>query len=164
MSTGDGSQGCDADGIIDAADGRVLAALRACVEVVDPVPEGLVDRVLFAMTLESLHVEIMQVRRIGVPELALRSDEPVEAQTITFTSAELSVMISLSPADGEVRVDGWISDEGVRTVELHRLGAQDTIETDGEGRFVFSRVPHGPVSLVIHDGERAPVSTPVIEL
>lgn len=149
---------------IDASDERVLAALRACVEEVDPVPEGLVDRVLFGMTLESLHAETMEVRRIGIPELALRTDEPIEAQTITFTSADLSVMISLSPAEGDVRVDGWISEPGVRSVELHRLGAQDTTTTDGEGRFAFPRVPHGQVSLVIRDGEHAPVSTPVVEV
>lgn len=153
-----------ADEPFDATDAQVLSGLAACIEAVDPVPDGLVDRVLFAMTLESLHVETMEVRRIGASELAMRADEPVEARTITFTSADLSVMISLSPADGEVRVDGWISEEGVRSVELHRLGAQDTTESDGEGRFVFARVPHGPVSLVIRDGARAPVSTPVIEL
>jgi len=106
----------------------------------------------------------MEVRRIGIPALALRTDEPVEAQTITFTSTDLSVMISLSPAEGDVRVDGWISEPGVRSVELHRLGAQDTTTTDGEGRFVFPRVPHGQVSLVIRDGEHAPVSTPVVEV
>ena len=164
MSTPPRPRRFDPQDSLDLGDDRVLAALGACVEAVDPVPEGLVDRVLFAMTLESLHVETMEVRRIGIPEAALRSEEPVEAQTITFTSADLSVMISLSPADGEVRVDGWISEPGVRSVELHRLGAQDRTETDGEGRFVFPRVPHGQVSLVIRDGDRSPVSTPVIEL
>ena len=164
MSTPPRFRRFDPDDALDLGDEQVLTALGSCVEAVDPVPEGLVDRVLFAMTLESLHVETMEVRRIGIPETALRSEEPVEAQTITFTSADLSVMISLSPADSEVRVDGWISEPGVRSVELHRLGAQDRTETDGEGRFVFARVPHGQVSLVIRDGDRSPVSTPVIEL
>jgi hypothetical protein len=159
-----GGRGFDPQGAVDAGDEQVLAALGACVSAMDPVPDGLVDRVLFAMTLESLHVETMEVRRVGLPEHAVRSDEPVEAQTITFTSADLSVMISLSPATGDVRVDGWISEPGVRVVELHRLGAQDTTETDDEGRFVFARVPHGQVSLIIRDGVRAPLSTPVIEL
>lgn len=165
MSTPSEGRRVDPDAPLDLADEKVLSALGAVVTTLDPVPEGLVDRVLFAMTLESLHVETMELRRIGVPESVLRGDEaPVEAQTITFTSADLSVMISLSPADGDVRVDGWISEPGVRSVELHRLGAQDETRTDAEGRFVFARVPHGQVSLVIRDGDRSPVSTPVIEL
>lgn len=165
MSASSDDRRIDPDAPLDAVDESVLSALGAAVQMVDPVPDGLVDRVLFAMTLEGLHVETMELRRIGVPEAVLRGDEvPVEAQTITFTSADLSVMISLSPVDGSVRVDGWISAPGVRSVELHRLGAQDETRTDSEGRFVFATVPHGQVSLVIRDGDRAPVSTPVIEL
>ncbi|PFG34037.1 hypothetical protein [Sanguibacter antarcticus] len=159
-----GRRSFDPRGCIDPGDERVLSALSSCVAQVDPVPHDLVDRVLFVMTLEGLHAETMEVRRIGVPEHALRSEEPVEAQTITFTSADLSVMISLSPADGAIRMDGWISEPGVREIELHRLGAQDMTVTDAEGRFVFARVPHGQVSLIIRDGDRAPLSTPVIEL
>ena len=46
---------------LDAADLAVLTDLRRIMEQVDPVPPGLVERSLFALTLEGLHVELMEL-------------------------------------------------------------------------------------------------------
>ncbi|MCL3860042.1 hypothetical protein [Actinotalea sp. K2] len=155
---------------MDAADHAVLEALARVLDRVDPVPAGLVDRSLFALTLEGLHAEVTELRvlELAVPAVRGAGDRgTVEARTITFTSDPITVMITLSVApSGGVRIDGWGAPAQRFSVELYRPGATVHAESDDGGSFVLPDVPRGPASLVLRpvDGAGPAVSTPVIEL
>ncbi len=160
-----------ADEPLDGTDVALLTRLGHLVAASDPVPDGLVERSLFAMTLAGLEAEVMELQLVEAPAGSVRGEAPpLEARTITFTHERLTVMIALSAADdGEhVRVDGWVAPAGDGlAVELRQPGGTRATTTDADGRFVFEAVDRGPGSLLVRPAEgdaAAPVSTPVVEL
>lgn len=167
----------DPKGILDRADGAVLTRLAHVVEAMDPVPDDLVERSLFAVTLAGLEADLMEAAYLDEPLAGVRgaaptarADDaaPAEATTITFTHDSLTVMISLSASvGGRVRIDGWAAPAAALDVELHRPGGDVvTVASDEDGRFAFDAVERGRASLVVRrtDGSGGAVSTPVIEL
>jgi hypothetical protein len=159
---------CSPEEPLDAVDREILADLARIHELLDPVPEGLVERSLFAITLAGLEAEVMELEYVRVPEMSVRGDAPpVEARTITFTSESVTVMISLSPTDdGRVRIDGWAAPAAELRVRLHRPDGVSETTSDEDGRFVFDAVDPGPASFVVQPtgSSEGAVSTPVIEL
>ncbi|SDC27491.1 hypothetical protein SAMN05216410_1533 [Sanguibacter gelidistatuariae] len=160
-------EGARADEPMDEADQEILRSLGAAVVLVDPVPDGLVDRILFAMTLERLDADVAEMmEQVSTEPVSIRGDAAAVAETITFTSSELSVMITLSEVAGGVRIDGWVAPGGAFRIEVHRSAGVDVTETDPDGRFVFTAVPRGQASLLIHCEEphRRSLRTPTFEL
>lgn len=157
-----------ADAPLDDIDAAILARIRRTVELLDPLPTGLVERSLFAMTLAGLEAEVMELQRIDAPVGSVRGDAPpLEARTITFTHESLTVMIALSPTEdgAHVRVDGWVAPAATLVIELRQPDGNRETTTDEDGRFVFDDVDRGPASLLVRsDEDGAPVTTPVIEL
>ncbi|MFC8599103.1 carboxypeptidase-like regulatory domain-containing protein [Isoptericola sp. NPDC057191] len=155
------------DGPIDARDVEALSRLGRTVQLLDPLPDGLVERSLFAMTLASLEAEVMELQQIEAPVGSVRGDAPpLEARTITFTHERLTVMIALSTDDDgtHVRLDGWVAPAGALVVELRQPGDERTTTADDDGRFAFTAVDRGPASLLIRLEEGTSVTTPVVEL
>ncbi len=169
MSWNDGSMRDlpGADEPLDPTDVAVLTRLARIVAEADPVPDGLVERSRFAMTLAGLEAEVMELQLIEAPAGSVRGEAPpLEARTITFTHERLTVMIALSAADdGEhVRVDGWVAPPGGGiVVELRQPGGDRTTQTDDDGRFVLEAVDRGPASLLVRPAGAAAVTTPVVE-
>lgn len=127
----------------DDGDERLLGALRQMWQQRDPVPAGLVDRVLFALSLEDVEVELLRLRDEVL--LGARGEERV--RTVTFTSDTLSVTVTIDPGRDGVRLDGWISTGPGMQVEL-RAGPDSTrVRADDEGRFVFESLAPGLVQL-----------------
>ncbi|WP_353952241.1 hypothetical protein V6K52_02005 [Knoellia sp. S7-12] len=152
---------------LDALDERALALIRTRLDLVDPVPVDLTERVKFAMTVASLEAEIAHLMNDSAMAGATRTTEYDRASTVTFESEGLSIMVTLEPVDRDVvRVRGWVTAPGAE-VELRERSRSQEATADDEGRFVFERVDHGTVHLVIrrHDepGSR-PVITPGIEI
>ncbi|WP_402461927.1 hypothetical protein [Isoptericola aurantiacus] len=150
----------------DDLDAALLARVAALDAQLDPVPEGLVERSRFAMTVAGLEAEVMELQVLEVPAGSVRSDAPVETRTITFTHERLTVMIALSAGgtQGTVRVDGWLAPAAPLEIELRRPDDDPrTTLCDEDGRFVIDDVPRGPASLLVRQGE-TPVTTPVVEL
>ena len=149
-----------------AEDSALLVALRQMWEKQDPVPDDLSDRVLFALSLEHLEVEVMQLRE----ELLAGARGEERARTVTFTSASLSVMITISAAVAEVRLDGWITAGGGLRVDLLVAGQDRTTTADDDGRFVFEGIVPGLAQLVFQPTAGAqtrlvrPVVTPAIQV
>ena len=153
---------------LDADDLRALAALRAIVSASDPVPSGLAERSKFAMTVAALEAEVAQITRAGAETAGVRTTTYDRAQTITFTSAHLSAMITIEQVDGgRARISGWVSADGPTAIELRERSRTQSTETDAEGRFRFTTVERGLVHLVLRRldlPDSRPVITPAIEI
>lgn len=160
-----------ADDPLDARDEEVLADLARVLTSVDPVPEGLADRALFALTLERLRAEVLELEQVLTPELVARSHdaerEMVRVSTITFASEPVTVMVNLSQSPaGALCIDGWVAPAGSYRVELYRPGGHVATDSDEDGAFVLLDVPRGAACLALRrsDGTGPTVCTPVIEL
>lgn len=149
-------------------DGALFRRLREMWMAVDPMPPGLVDRVLFTLQLEDLEYELLRLHYTEEPAGA-RSEQTV--RTVTFTSEYLTVTLMLAAAtEPTARLDGWLSPAaalrvGLRTAE----GTQETIASP-EGRFAFPSMPSGPFRVLIYPPDDAasqfsrPVITPAVQL
>ena len=154
-----------AAGSIDAIDLSALDRIEELYARLDPVPAGLVDRVQFGLTLDALHAEIADLQRSA--DLAGVRSDLADAQTITFTTARLTTMVTISPISAEVaRIDGWVvPGAGVRVELRTKAGVVSTV-ADGDGRFAFESVGRGMAQFVLRadDSDTAAVITPSIEL
>jgi hypothetical protein len=155
-----------AAGEIDDVDLANLARVAALHDALDPVPGGLVDRIRFGITLDALHAELAELQRSG--DLAgVRGDATADAQTVTFTSASLSTMVTITAtAADRVRIDGWIAPGGGVAVELRITDDVLSTTSDADGRFVFEDVPRGLAQFTLRAplAGQPPVVTPSIEL
>jgi hypothetical protein len=156
-----------AAGRIDDEDLQTLQRAARVYDALDPVPDGLVDRIRFGITLDALEAEIAQLQRSG--DLAgVRSDDATETKTVTFTSASLTTMVTVTEISSErVRIDGWVAPGGGASVELRRVDGSESTIADADGRFVFADVARGLAQFVLRPlaptGQR-PVITPSVEL
>jgi hypothetical protein len=152
---------------IDDTDVAVLRQAAQIFEKLDPVPAGLVDRINFGLTLDALHAEIAELQR-SADLVGVRAETNSDVQTVTFTSATLTTMITVTPTSGDrVRVDGWIAPGAGVSVELRsRTESRHTV-ADDDGRFVFEDVSRGLAQFVLRVPDEAadrPVVTPAIEI
>lgn len=155
-----------AAGALDAVDAQLLERLKHLHEVLDPAPADLADRVRFAMSVAALEAEVAEIVSSATLE-TVRSTDYDRADTVTFASDGLSVMVSIEHGPS-TRADivGWVS-EGNVEVELRERGRTRTTMVDEEGRFSFTAVERGLVNFVLRrrgDSEAPTIITPAIEL
>lgn len=152
---------------IDDVDLAVLDELAAAYADVDPVPDGLIERLQFAITLDALHAEIAQLTRLD-DLVGARAEAAAEVRTVTFTSQSTSTMVTITPMSGDhVRIDGWVTDGAGMEVELRTVTTRLRTTADDDGRFVFDDVPRGMAQFVLRhadDPSRPPVVTPALEI
>jgi hypothetical protein len=153
---------------LDPSDFALLNSLRAYYDEHDPVPDGLVERIQFELTLDALHAELATLMQMDMAGAGVRGAAPEAVRTITFTSESLTTMVTLTPQpDGSVRVDGWAAPgAGIRVELLLPDGPRETYADDG-GRFVFEDVPSGLAKFVVYvprGEEFSTVLSPTIEL
>jgi hypothetical protein len=152
---------------IDDQDLRALAGLRSILQASDPVPSGLAERAKFAMSVAALEAEIAEITTTTAELAGVRSTDYDRAGTITFSSEQLSAMITIELADGgQARLSGWVT-TGPTHIELRERSRTQETTTDDAGRFTFTTVERGLVHLVMRrldDPESRPVITPAIEI
>jgi hypothetical protein len=160
-----------ADAPLDASDQVLLDEVGTVLDLVDPMPDDLVDRVRFALALDEVFEEVAAISRVPQDALAVRSDlaEAIRTETLTFTADRLTAMVTISPAGrGRVRVDGWVSPAGERRVSLRMQGSDESVRTDESGRFAADSLRSGFVQLVFHGLESeqggAVVVTPLFKM
>jgi hypothetical protein len=157
-----------AAGDIDDEDVRILERVAAVYSQLDPVPAGLADRISFGITLDALHAEIAELQRSGDLVGVRAEAAPVDSQTVTFTSSDLTTMVTITPTGADrVRIDGWVDPGAGVEIELRLPGESMHTAADADARFVFADVPRGLAQFVLRrsngSGQRA-VFTPSIEL
>jgi hypothetical protein len=158
-----------ADEPMDAIDDVVMQRMAALYDAIDPVPDDLVDRLQFAITLDALQAELAELQAMPLEAMAARGGEQTsEVKTLTFTSDSLTTMVTISPAGPDrVRIDGWCAPGGGVAVELRQGGTSLHTEADADGRFVFDEVPHGLTRFVVRAPKpdaHPPVVTPQVEI
>ena len=158
---------------IDARDIANLGQVRDLFAHADPVPSDLAERMKFAITVQALHAEVAELMDSAL--LTTRGAdskvEPTPIDSVTFTAASVSLMVSASPSeqddtDVRVRVDGWVTSPGAQVEAVTTEGSRSAI-ADANGRFVLDDLPHGPVHFVITDPDNEdvrPVITPTIQI
>lgn len=152
-----------------ADEAPLLEEFREVLDVLDPVPDDLVEEIKFALTVRLLDAEVAALTAATVPVLRTVADSP---PSITFSAANLSVMLSVSEdGDGLVRLDGWVTLGGAE-IDVHRPDvaspALASAVSDSRGRFVIAGLPHGRMCFVIRDGRpeqegSAAIVTQVVE-
>jgi hypothetical protein len=148
---------------IDDVDVVALERIAALYTKLDPVPDNLIDRISFGITLDALHAELANLERSS-GLIGVRADETV-SDTVTFTSESLSAMISVSLTTADTaRIDGWISPGGVYVVELRTPDGTLRTESDADGRFVVEDVARGLVQFTFRAAGGTPVVTPALEI
>ncbi|GGM73433.1 hypothetical protein ACFFX1_47380 [Dactylosporangium sucinum] len=146
------------------AEQLLMDRLRGMWQRLDPVPGDLAERVLFRLALEDLDVEIMAPQRMPVGSGARG---PERASTISFTSSELTVMVTVSADGRHRRLDGWLTPAAALRVQLHTRDVVHEANADKDGRFAFGRIPEGLVHLVVEPAAARldrPVITPAFTL
>ncbi|MDX8036540.1 carboxypeptidase regulatory-like domain-containing protein [Lentzea sp. BCCO 10_0856] len=134
----------DRRGLEDTA---VLSELNRLVDELDPPPADLVDRVKFAIALESLDVEVARWERAG----SFAGVRGGQTGTITFTVDNLTLMVNFTSTGSRHRIDGWLVPAGEHTVEVRVADHQSSCtQADDGGRFVLSDVPTGTTQILVH--------------
>lgn len=151
------------DGPLDDLDREILDRIARH----DPPPPDLDERVLFALALDDLEIEVARLTAEQFTGSGARASE--RTRTVTFGADSRTVMITVVERDDHlVRIDGWLAPGGPLRVELRFPEPEParTVTADETGRFVFDEVPHGLAQLVIHgpDAEAARVVTPSLLL
>ena len=153
---------------LDPSDFALLNSLRAFYDEGDPVPDGLVDRIQFHLTLDALHTEVATLTHLDMSAAGTRSTTTEAVRTITFTSDSLTTMVTVTPlGDGTVRIDGWAAPGAGIRVEVLLPDGPRTTYADEDGRFVFEGVPGGLAKFALyvpHDKDFLTILSPAIEL
>ena len=152
-------------------DATVLARLRSLWERVDPAPDDLADRVLFALELEDLDTDFELLRLVEHADASVgaRASRRSDVTSITFSGPSLTVMLAVGASGDRRRVDGWLAPAGPSRVVVHSAEGELETAADETGRFVLDSVPSGMLRLVVHpepgvDGAAAPFLTPTVEI
>ena len=143
-----------ADLPLDRDDQAVLDRLVAVHMLLDPPPADLDERVLFAIALEDVDVEVARLSEDLLVGSGARGSE--RTRTITFDAESRAVMITIvDRADGLVRLDGWLAPSAALRVELRlpEPAPPRIVTSDVAGRFAFDGVPHGLAQLLVHPPE-----------
>lgn len=160
------STGSPSDDLFDE-DAVLLAELGELLDIADPMPAGLTERIGFAIDLEHLDVEV--ARWEPVDRLAGVRGRTAPS-TVTFTIEDLTVMVTLAPAVHGHRFDGWLVPAGEHRIEVRVDGHHAlTTAADKGGRFSLADVPSGLTQILVHmtvPGSQRPrtVITPTIML
>ena len=146
-------------------DAEVFARLRTLWREVDPVPAGLIDRMVAAVAADDLSHEYALLTLVEGELGAVRGD--ADALTLQFSDGTTSILLHVTTtASGRRRVDGWVDTATAEIVltQGERSASTSPAET---GRFAFDEVPPGLTRVRLTTGEgdeTRTLATPQFEL
>lgn len=149
-----------------AADAALFARLRGVWQDVDPVPAGLVDRMVAAVAVEDLTREYALLTLVEASDFAAVRGA-ADTATLQFSDGSTTVLLHVSEGeDGRHRVDGWVDAEAL-AIRLEHRGTELSADPEN-GRFAFEGVARGVARLRIvvrgADGELRDFRTPQFEI
>ncbi len=149
------------------ADAALFSDLRAMWDTLDPVPTGLVDRMVAAVAMEDLTRGWTVLSLVGDGGLAAVRGES-DTLILQFTDGTSSVLLHVSMTeDGRRRVDGWI-DPPALEVRLTQGDTEWAATLSEAGRFEVDGIGAGLARLRMvlrpADGALREVMTPQFEV
>lgn len=149
----------------DHEDARMLARLREHWRAVDPVPAGLIDRMVAAVASDGLNSEHALLTLVEGQLGEVRGE--ADALTLQFSDGSTSILLHVTTtASGRRRVDGWV-DTAAAEIVLTQGKKARSVSPEETGRFVFDEVPSGltrvRLTTVVGDETRT-LATPQFEL
>ncbi|MDF2509692.1 MAG: hypothetical protein K0Q52_3551 [Microbacterium sp.] len=146
-------------------DAEMFARLRTLWNDVDPVPAGLIDRMVAAVAADGLNREYALLTLVEGQLGAVRGE--ADALTLQFSDGSTSILLHVTrTASGRRRVDGWV-DTAAAEIVLTQGEKAVSVSPEETGRFVFDEVPPGltrvRLTTTIGDETRT-LATPQFEL
>lgn len=136
----------------------------------DPMPPGLVDKVLVAIETENLDAEYELLHLVERSRDLAGARGVGDAVTIAFSGGAFSLLLRVSAlGDAACRVDGWVSPPQPMRVKITQQSRTFQALVDTLGRFEISRLPTGLTRFWLlsddagEDAERS-FATPTFEL
>jgi hypothetical protein len=135
----------------------------------DPMPRGLVERVLVAIETDDLDREYELLHLVERSHELTGTRAVTEALTISFAVGDFGLMLRVSATrEGYCRVDGWATPPSRMRVTLSQQDHTLEVDVDERGRFEFGDVPVGLTRFwLASTGDPATerlFSTPIVEL
>ncbi|MCT1363466.1 MULTISPECIES: hypothetical protein [unclassified Microbacterium] len=125
----------------DEDDARLFARLRSLWGEVDPVPAGLIDRMVAAVAADGLNREYALLTLVEGQLGTVRGE--TDALTLQFSDGSTSILLHVTTtASGRRRIDGWVDTAAAEIVLLQGERGRRTTPAE-TGRFVFDEVPSG---------------------
>ncbi|MGH3689961.1 MAG: hypothetical protein ACRDT7_07385 [Microbacterium sp.] len=146
-------------------DAQMFARLRTLWSEVDPMPAGLIDRMVAAVAADGLNREYALLTLVEGQLGAVRGE--ADALTLQFSDGTTSILLHVtSTSSGRRRVDGWVDTAAAEIVLTQGEKVRST-SPEATGRFVFDEIPPGltrvRLTTVIGDETRT-LATPQFEL
>lgn len=149
----------------DHEDAQLFSQLRSVWREADPVPAGLIDRMVAAVAAAGLSQEYALLTLVEGELSAVRGE--ADALTLQFSDGTTSILLHVTgTAAGRRRVDGWV-DTAAATLVLTQGERSRSTTPEVTGRFVFDEVPPGltRVRLETRVGDKTrTLATPQFEL
>ncbi|WP_029145583.1 hypothetical protein [Microbacterium luticocti] len=147
-------------------DDALFARLRAAYEQRDPMPEGLVERMVAAVAVADISREYALLTLVEGEYAEVRGEG--DTSTLQFSDGRTSVLLHVTVTEGDGRrVDGWV-DATALTVRLVQGENELTADVDEQGRFAFPDARPGiaRVRLTVRaaDGSTREFQTPQFEV
>lgn len=147
-----------------------LRDLRRMWDLRDPMPDGLVEKVLVALGTEDLDTEYELLHLMErTRELSgVRGDG--EALTIAFSGGSFSLLLRVSELSARhCRVDGWVTPAQSMRVTVTQQDTTQEAVVDSRGRFEIARMPTGLTRFFLRSQEaddtaEGTFATPIVEL
>jgi hypothetical protein len=161
-----------AGGTPTVGDGRLFDAVRRACEVHDPVPPGLVERMVdvvasAAAVPDDLDYELLVLIERTSQLAGTRGD--TTSYTLRFGGDELGLLVRATMADeqGHARLDGWVVPPASGSVEAREVGGQSkriTTVVDDNGRLEFPDLAPGLYRVCLSLDDTRTFQTPAFEI
>lgn len=148
---------------LDERDVELLERLGAIAQVVDPVPEHVLEMSRALFSLRDPDAELMMAVELDADRLEAVRGISSTSRMHFFEFGELSIDVELTVSGEFCDVVGVVADPGGcdgTSVTLDTVSASFTTVPDEDGRFDLRRVPTGMVRLSLERGARTKVVTP----
>jgi hypothetical protein len=154
---------------------ELYAAVRRASDRFDPVPEGLVERMVLAVRDHRPDSDADLDLEFELLVLLERSDELVgtrsaaQSYTLRFGANDVELLVRISTADdeGKARLDGWLVPSVSGPVQLREVdGEKRTYDgvADENGRFEFGDLPAGFYRIWLELPDNHTFGTPAFEI
>ncbi len=129
----------------DSGRDPLFDVLKTTYQEMDPVPDGLAERVLVALALDDIDLEYELLTMVHRSEqLAGTRSVDTHKTVLEFSAPGVTVMLRISPIDdNHRRIDGWVTPAQPLTAALWQDRSTTEASVGAHGRFEFDFVPRG---------------------